>query len=564
MQKTLAELHEERFPTRIMEQDIYVPALDQTMAFPAFKALQWKLNPWLWIVEQVYTIDESDGLIKPFPNYQYLRMICEKYFENKILVIPKTRRQMLTHLGLSGILVHQFLFKDKSDNIFVSMSEEKAKKAFRKRATNTLQHLDHRFDVYPKLRKNKDLLSQRAVNPLNKAELAAIPSGADKCRGDTLTNAIYDEFAFQTDCEENLQALKPALEGKDCRAMIISSPRPGTVFEELTKIKEDSGFTQLMQGLSMTMNELNHTVIKCHYTAHPHKRSPEWYHKERYGTTPDGEVIPGESGVDTFTWLQEYEGEFNFPKGERAIWEYDEELVCQPYLKICPTGYMKEFPLYISFDFGSNYPAVTFGQPDSLNRFIIHDGILVYKERLKAFIARVMSELDEYYVGWRENFKIFCDPSGFKGTRDGNEDPGAYEIEKAFGTKVTNRKKVCKPIEGIYALNDLCAEKVGQSQQIVINPAAGKFLNEKGKFEYGWIPKGFLYGYSLVKPKPGHAQQIIVEKDGRFDHLMDTIRWIVQWRWKSIRMRDQEMRQEREKRIQEQKRKRRKIKSLRR
>ena len=539
--------HQERFPDEVFSTKVRVPELnDEEVPFSMFKFLQWKHDPWLWMTEQVYTMDESDGTVKPFPPFQYLRLIVQLYFQNKIIIIPKTRRQLQTHTFFSGVLPHQFLFKDKSDNIFVSISEAKAKKAFRRRARHTLQNLDMRFGFYPNLKEGAHLLSQSAINPDTGSELSSIPSGADKCRGDTITNAIYDEFAFQTHCEENLAALKPALEGKDCRAAIISSPLPGTKFEELTKIKEGSQFKELMQGLSITDNEFNHLVIKCHYKAHPYKRTIEWYYKERYGTTPDGVPIPGESGVDTFTWLQEYEGEFNFPKGDRAIWEYDETLHCQPYHELYPNGYDNTQPLYISFDFGSNFPAVTFSQPDTFNRFVIHDGLMVYRERLSAFIIRTLNFLDEHFDGWRDDYKIFCDPSGFKGARDGNADPGGLEVEKEFKKRVTNRNKTCKPIEGIYALNDLCANKIGQSHQLIVNPSAGRFINEVGKEEYGVIPKAFMYGYTLKDMKHmsnrGYKGQLIeVEKDGFHDHFMDTVRWVVQWRWKSRKQRDEDM-----------------------
>lgn len=535
MASKLEKIHAERFPDELLNSLVKVPELnDETIPFTVYKALQWKSDPWQWIIDQVLTVDESDNSIKPFPNFEYLQFIVELYFTRKIIVVPKTRRMLLTHTFLSGVLVHQLLFQENSDNIFVSISEEKAKKAFRKRAKKTIEHLDPRWGIYPNFREGSTLLSSSARNPDNGSELSAIPSGADKCRGDTLNNAVYDEFAFQEYCEDNLKALKPALEGKNCRGAIISSPKPGTVFEDLTKIKEGSKFTQLMQGLSCTENEFNHLVIKCHYLAHPYKRSKEWYHKERYGTTPDGTPLPGASGVDTFTWLQEYEGEFNFPRGDRAIHEFSEELHCKPYHQICPDGYIKNRPLDISFDFGSRFPTVAFTQMDNRNRYIIHDGLMVYNERQSAFLERTKRFLNDYFPDWEEDFNLFCDPSGFKETRGGNADPEAIDLERFFNKKVKNRPRTDKqkftyqPIHRVRSLNEQAAMKCGDAHGIVINPSAGRWINEMGKEEYGIIPKAFAYGYCFKKKNnvksKGHTDSgLELDKDGFFDHYVDTL-----------------------------------------
>lgn len=534
----IQQLHKEQFPDDLFKTKVRVKEMnDELVPWPVYKYMQWKSDPWLWIKEQVYTVDEADyGSVKLFPPYEYLHRICDLYFEHKITVIPKTRRMIMTHLFFSGILPWAFLFCENSDNIFVSMSQDKAKKAFRRRARKTLEHLDMRFGFYPELKDNLTLLSDKAINPDNGAELSAVPAGADKCRGDTLTNAAYDEFAFQTYCEENLAALKPALDGKDCRGAIISSPFPGTVFEDLCKIREGSSFKQVMQGLSVTENQYNHLVIKCHYKAHPEKRSQEWYYRERYGTTPDGKPIPGASGVSTFTWLQEYEGEFNFPKGTPAISEFSEELHCEPYTKLYSGGYDPEHTLDISFDFGSRYPAVVFTQKDSFNRFVIHNGLMVANERQSAFLERVKSFLNERFEGWESDFKLFCDPSGFKETRGGNAEPEAIELEKFFGKRVINRKRHHKPIDRVRSIDEQAAVKCGDAMGLVVAPDAGIFINEVGKEEYGVIVKALAYGYCF-KQKKGLKEAgkkdtgLELEKDGFFDHFVDTIGYIAVFRW---------------------------------
>ena len=544
---SIQQTHRDKFPDELIDHGLVkVPALnDLEIPFDTYKYLEWKADPWKWIIEQVLTVDESDNLIKPFPNFKYLRLILEQYFERKIIVVPKTRRMMLTHLFLSGLLPHQLIFVPNSDNIFVQISEEKAKKNFRKRAKKTLSFLDQRFFFYPEFVEKKNLLASSARNPDNGAELAAIPSGADKCRGDTLTNAIYDEFAFQTHCEENLDAIKPALEGKNCRGAFISSANPGTVFEELTDIKEGSDFKALMEGLSITENELNHLIIKTNYKAHPWKRTPEWYYKERYGTTPDGVPIIGESGVSTHTWLKEYEGQFNFPRGDRAIREFTEELHCAPYQKMFPAGYAGG-KLLLGFDFGSRFPCVCFIEKDTRNRAIIHGALMVANERQQPFLERVYNYLNENFDGWQSNFDLYADPSGFKETRGGNADPEAIDLEKFFNKRCKNRKKVVKPYYGIRCIDEQMAIKQGDAMGVIVNPSAGTFINEVGKEEHGIIVKAFLYGYCFKKDKnakdKGHTDSgLELEKDGFYDHPVDTVRYVFAANWKCRDIRSDEI-----------------------
>ena len=543
----IEQLHRERFPDELFKTLIKVPSLnDMEIPFAAYKYLQWSNNPWTWIIEQVYTIDEGDqGRIKAFPNYAYLGHICGLYFERKIVDIPKTRRMMLTHLFASGILPHQLIFRENSDNIFVSTSEKKAKKVFRRKCKQTLNSLDRRFFFHPEFQEKKTIFTGGCINPYNNAELAAVPSGSDKCRGDTLSNAIYDEFAFQDYCEENLEAVKPALDGADCRAAFISSPNPGTVFEDLTRIKKGSDFKQVMQGLSITDNELNHLIIKCHYLAHPYKRTKEWYFKERYGTTPDGTPIPNASGVRTYTWLKEYEGHFNFPRGRRVISEFTEELHCQPYKELYPNGYAGGL-LLIGVDFGSNFPCVCFIEKDTANRAVLHGGLMVAGERQDAFNVRVFNHLNEYYPGWEKNFKIFPDPSGYKGTRGGNADPEATELEKFFKKRATNRKKVIPVQDGLEAINDLMATKHGDAMGMIVAPDAGTYVNEIGEEEHGIFTKAFHYGYCYKDKKnakaKGHTNSgIEVDKDGFFDHPVDTVRFVIGWVWKSRKQREKQI-----------------------
>jgi len=372
-----------------------------------------------------------------------------------------------------------------------------------------------------------------AINHTNGAELAAVPSGSDKCRGDTLSNAIYDELAFQTYVEENLKALKPALEGKDCRAALISSPSPGTEFEKLCVIKEGSDFEVLMEGLSISYNDLNHLIIKVNYKAHPWKRSKEWYYKERYGTTPDGVLIPGAIGVDTHTWLQEYEGSFAFPAGEPAIVEYSEEMHCGGYRNLRVGTMIGTRTMFLSFDFGSRFPCMTISFIDSIGRAVIENGVMVQDMQLMPFLQFCLEFLDKRYPGWESNFEIYTDPVGTKGNKEGTSDPATEIVEKFFKKRVKNRGRTCHVLDGVRAINEKLRVKTGDTMGVVVNAAGGLHINEVGKEEWGFLGKVFIHGYSFRQEKTavargGKSTTLDIVKHWLYGHPMDTIRYFIQ------------------------------------
>ena len=137
--------------------------------FVAYKMQQWKNDPVLWMVEQVYTIDESDSNnpVKPFPAYRYLKEIVDEYFKNKITVVSKTRRMMATHL-FTALSVHQLLFVPFSENIIVSINEDRAKKVIQTRCKKIIEYLDPRFP-YPEFKEKEDFLVSEIHNPANGA-----------------------------------------------------------------------------------------------------------------------------------------------------------------------------------------------------------------------------------------------------------------------------------------------------------------------------------------------------------------------------------------------------------
>lgn len=488
---------------------------DFTPEFITLKMTQWANDPFLWMVEQVFTIDESDrgSPLKRFPPYAYIKHLIDEYFKNKVIVVNKTRRMMATHI-FSTLMVHQFLFVPYSENVIVSINEDRAKKVISTRCKAVYDKLDFRFP-YPKLTEGKEIRVSEMRNPIIGSTITALPSGSDKCRGLTITNAFYDELAFQQNVDQNLKALKPALEGGG-RAALVSTPRFGTKFQELvTKIAKNAQIEKLMTGLAKYRNEYNQTVLQLHYTANPFKRSDEWYHAERYGAYPNGEPIPGASGVDTYTWDQEYELKFTVPVGKPVIPEFSREIHCEPY-KDYP--YDEDLPLHVGIDFGSHYPAVVFFQKDSLNRCILHDGILAEDMELENFMALIAEYITTHFPD--AEFILHADPAGKSSNSQGTAPPAFKILEKFFKRKVHGIKSA--PSDRAIAIRNKMSRRVGDAMGIIVNPAGGMFISKNGDKRNGLFVETFETGWVYDMPKEG-AYHIKEEpkKDGFYDHLMD-------------------------------------------
>lgn len=492
---------------------------DITAEFIAYKWGQWRNDPFLWMCEQVFTIDESDltSPVKRFPSYRYIKEILNECKKNKITNLCKTRRMMATHIAAAW-LMHSFIFEPYSENVIVSINEERAKKFIQTRCKEIYRYLDKRFP-YPELKEKEHIMVAGMVNPVTGSRITAYPAGSDKFRGLTISKIVLDEFAFQVNCKENLMALKPALEGENCRALIISTPKFNTVFQELiTKVAKDAHVEQIMTGLTKTRNDLNHTILMLHYTADPKKRLDSWYYRERYGTTPDGEPIPGASGVDSFTWEQEYELSFTVPSGKPVIPEFDKILHCEPFKDY--GNYIKEKPLHISIDPGAHFSSAVFFQADSLNRCVIHKALLVEDEEFENFLVRIRDVVSRDFSEAEDNFLLYSDPAGAYRNSQGTAPPAVELMQKFFKKKVYYKKS--KPVDRARGIRKKMSRKVGETMGVIINPSAGTHIRPNGEERHGVMIEGLESGWVYKTPKEGEYHKgEDPNKDGYYDHIMD-------------------------------------------
>lgn len=482
-----------------------------------FKMAQWKNSFWLWFLDCVNTVDESENRIRNAPPWKYLKVISDRYQSlggaNKVLVVNKSRRMFMTHFWCARLL-WSMIFEPYSENIIISINEDRGKELIEKRFAPMIRRLPAGFP-WPEFKEKEHILSDEVKNPTNGARIKVLPSGSGKIRGLTVTNLLVDEFAFQKNCKENLQAIKPALEGPNCRAVVVSTPKFGTLFQELvSKIKKGSSLRHHMIGVSETINERDQVIMSIHYSADPAKRP---LHIDS-GTAEGQRWYDGEkAGCSEYEWMQEYELKFTVPTGKPCFNVFDNKLHCGPYKE--HGAYIPDKPLHVGVDFGGHFPCAVFMQIDSLHRGIIHNAIMAEDEELENFLTRMRDFIGVEYPDCGDNFILYCDPSG-AGSNQGMP-PAAKELGKFFKKDVYYSGS--GPIDRVRAINNKLARKYGDAMGFIINPAAGIHIDPKGDQRHGILVEGIEVGYTYGELREGqqYYKDLEPEKDGFYDHLMD-------------------------------------------
>ncbi len=185
---------------------------------------KWKNNPWAFIRDACWTIDEADkGTVKRFPDVPYLAHVCKVWQKQPMLAIPKSRRMMLTWVMLA-LHLHMALFVPRSA-IFVQSkkADDSDYLLGETRMQFIYQHLPDWVRGYglPAMR-----YKQYNLTFSNGSIIRAIAQGEDQLRQYTATAVMCDEIAFWDRAAETWRALRPVIQGGG-KATLISSASPG-------------------------------------------------------------------------------------------------------------------------------------------------------------------------------------------------------------------------------------------------------------------------------------------------------------------------------------------------
>lgn len=179
-------------------------------------------HPWSYIQEIVYTNDEHDSInpVKRFPDIPYLKVLCDLWFYEPLLLVPKSRQMLITWLFVSCYL-WDTQFKRGRLNFFQSKKEEDADRLIQ-RAHFIWEHQpDWIKQLFP-----AEYTFCHLKFPLGHSEIWGVPQGGDQIRQYTSSGLFSDEMAFQPDAEDAYSGAKPTITGGG-RFTGVSSANPG-------------------------------------------------------------------------------------------------------------------------------------------------------------------------------------------------------------------------------------------------------------------------------------------------------------------------------------------------
>ncbi|KKM86636.1 hypothetical protein LCGC14_1276970 [marine sediment metagenome] len=200
--------------------------------------LQWiREHPWNFLEKYVWTEDQVESKeepIKRFPcgdDYAYLKYLTDAWVEETILLVPKSRRMVITWWATAVHLWATMYFKSRQ-TFFVSIKEE---------LSDDL--VDKAFFIHSHIPDDKPLLKPKCKKTYCKLQFPGIrsiiygvPQGSDQLRQRTSSFIFADEMAFWEKGRDTYVASIPTIEGGG-KFLGVSSAYPGffkkLVFDEL-------------------------------------------------------------------------------------------------------------------------------------------------------------------------------------------------------------------------------------------------------------------------------------------------------------------------------------------
>lgn len=193
---------------------------------------RWFHDPWAPIADKaIYTLDQTDSItpVKLFPEKPHLELLTRAWQENPLLLVPKSRRMMLSWL-MCYLHLWLAMFHPGRAVFFVSDKEPKSDELVR-RCEFMYTNIPEGLILKPVARSKYCVLEFPGLD----SYIMGLPSGAAQLRQYTASALLFDEFAFWGDAMETLGAARPTIEGGG-RITIISSaedsPYKNLVFDE--------------------------------------------------------------------------------------------------------------------------------------------------------------------------------------------------------------------------------------------------------------------------------------------------------------------------------------------
>jgi len=523
-----------------------------------------RVDSWAFLKYFARTADEHDPahVYKPFPIRGYLRIIDRVFDELQIAYIEKTGQMKLTWVFV-GKTLHNAMFQN--SRLIADQSENQ------KKANAVLGRQKHMYrglvDFAPLFEKSGGPPIAKEVNgkfgsdtelefPQNNSKIIAIPQGKDAVQSYTWSIIFADELNLQPKSGEGYAAAAPSIggggrwfgvsranghtwgyfiregidyeTGKRVGRLLLDSR-----FVETKPIKPPAHFTEEQQrwyiekalldmddekfkniplldliaccpGMRMWQYDNGMPCIQVHYKADPYKDpittlGAEWYKAERKLVTTQAH------------WDQHYEIQYDAFVGRRVITNFSIPL------HVRKPEYDSNSMLYLSMDFGANcgcafahYTKI----PDyHAERLSIIDEIYLESSDTHQLAKEVRKRLEgPYYRSWQNNYiRAFCDPAGHIGD--------ATVSDKSLNTSI----KILQSV-GIYPYT----KKFGVPESTEVLEMVFGLILPDGKPAVELHERCiYLIGCCQNLHFPENGRQGYYEKDGKWDHGGDILRYLI-------------------------------------
>jgi hypothetical protein len=193
---------------------------------------RYATDPWAFVSECVYTLDQIKGAIRPFPSKVHLEYLTRAWLQEPQLVVIKSRRMTVTWLFVA---LYYWLARFRPGSKIALCARKEGKDESEGSAELVARAKFIHEHLPPTLAPiEMDYHFCRLAFPEIHSEIIGVASGSDQLRQMTLSGVLADEFAFWEQDKKTYTSLRPTLEGGGRLTIVSSAPEaPGTLLEAL-------------------------------------------------------------------------------------------------------------------------------------------------------------------------------------------------------------------------------------------------------------------------------------------------------------------------------------------
>lgn len=191
-------------------------------------------DPWRWMVDEVYTIDEATQAILPYPAKWFLRETVGILQQERLVAIVKSRRVMISWT-LAAWVVWNGRYHPNHAILWQSLTEEKAAYVLDKRCAFIENNLKTELlkRNYQSLKTKSGFIGRMTYD--TGSWIQAVPQGADIFRSYTPSILVVDEADFQPEAHAAFAAAIPLGEKGAKIVAATTSNGPGKPCADIAK-----------------------------------------------------------------------------------------------------------------------------------------------------------------------------------------------------------------------------------------------------------------------------------------------------------------------------------------